>query len=353
MSDICIGNSTVGRNQKVCIVAELSGNHAGSIDNAIKIIHSAKRAGVNAIKLQTYTADSITLNSNSEDFLISKDSPWSIYKNLWNLYDKAHTPWSWHPILFDEAKKVGLDIFSSPFDETAVDFLENLGVSVYKIASPEINPIRLIEKVAKTGKPIILSSGVAEKSDIELAINTIRKIGTNEIILLKCTSAYPTPEDEANLSTITDMKESFGLDIGFSDHTEGDTAAIIATSLGAVMIEKHFIGDLGIESVDSFFSLNEIEMKSMIEKVRLTERLIGSPFYGLTQSSKPSSTGRRSIYISSEIHEGEIFTKENIKVVRPSFGLDPKFYNEILGKKASRSIKAGARLSWDMVSKES
>ena len=344
-----IGKHTLSENNPAFVMAEMSGNHGGSIDRALKIIHSAKKAGADAVKLQTFTADTITLKSTNNDFSLPKDSPWSEHKTLWDLYNEAHTPWEWHEEIFKEARSIGLEIFSSPFDESAVDFLEDLGVSAYKIASPEITHIPLIEKVAITKKPVVISTGVANIEDLDLAVNTLKKSGCKEIIILKCTSAYPTPANELNLITLSDMKSRYKTLVGLSDHTTGNVAATTSIALGAKFIEKHFKIEDGHETVDSFFSCNEQDFKALVEQIRYVEDSLGTVNYEISKSSKSSINGRRSIYVSSNIKKGEKISKSNIKVVRPSHGLHPRFYNEIIGKKVNTDLELGDRITLDMI----
>lgn len=346
---IRIGKRIIGPGNPAFIVAEMSGNHGGSLDRAVEIIRAAKRAGADAVKLQTYTADTITLDSRAADFLLPSDSPWASHSSLWELYNEAHTPWEWHEALFREAQRLDLEIFSSPFDETAVDFLEELGAVAYKVASPEINHIPLLEKVAKTGKPVIISSGVAELADISLALETLRQAGASEIVLLKCTSTYPAPAIEANLRTITDIESRFGVLPGLSDHTEGDVSALVAVSLGACVIEKHFMLDDNPSTVDSFFSLGESRFTSLVQNIRLAEQSLGQVSYQITPSAQQSLRGRRSIYASALIKKGEALTRNNIKVVRPSFGLHPRHFSEVLGRRVKRDVLAGERLGWEII----
>jgi pseudaminic acid synthase len=344
-----IGKTKIGDNHPVYFVAEMSGNHNGDKDVAINLIRAAKEMGANAIKLQTYSADSITLNVRNKDFLLPQSSSWSNYDTLWNLYNKACTPFEWHQDLFAEANNLGLEIFSTPFDENGVKLLENLNVSAYKIASPEINHIPLIELVAKTNKPIILSTGVADLKDINLAIETIRKYSDNpKIILLKCNSAYPTPYEDSNLKTITDLKERFNVIPGYSDHTIGTHCVLASVSLGAKLIEKHFCIN-GLETVDSFFSIVPDEFREMVQKVRDLEKALGSVSYEVSKSAHESINGRRSIYVSKNIKPGDEINRGNIKCVRPSFGLEPKYFNKVIGKKAKKQLQKGDRLTWDVI----
>ena len=329
---------------KVFILAELSANHNGSLDTAIETIRAAKRAGADAIKFQTYTADTLTIDSKKSDFIINNGSIWD-GKNFYELYQEAFTPWEWHARLFEVAKEEGLVCFSSPFDKTAVDFLEDLNVPCYKIASFEITDIPLIEYVASKGKPIILSTGIATLDDIVLALKTIRSIGDNEIVLLKCTSSYPAPIDEANLAMIQDFQTRFDVNSGLSDHTLGATAAVVATCLGAKIIEKHFILDRSIGGPDASFSLDEKEFTQMVKEVRAAENAIGKVSYELTEKQQAGKAFSRSLYVVEDIKKGEQFTEENIRSIRPGFGLHPKYYKHIIGRIASKDFKKGDRLS--------
>ncbi len=347
--EVKIGKHTLGSGNPTFIVAEMSGNHGGSLERAIDIVRAAKRVGADAVKLQTYKADTITLDCNSEDFLLPTESPWADSETLWKLYDEAHTPWEWHEEIVAEARKLDLEIFSSAFDETAVDFLEDLDVSAFKIASPEITHIPLLKKVAKTGKPVIVSSGIAELVDIELALDTLRSSGARDIILLKCTSSYPAPPEESNLITITDMMSRFEVLSGLSDHTMGTAAAIASVALGGCFIEKHFNLDDEKETVDSFFSSGEVEFGNMVRDVRLVEKSLGKQSYEITKSALPNVRGRRSLYVSASMKAGELFTDLNIKSVRPSFGLHPKYFDDVVGRAAKCDLEMGQRLSWDLI----
>ncbi len=327
----------------VFIIAELSANHNGSLDTALETIRAAKRVGADAIKFQTYTADTLTIDCKKSDFIINNGSIWD-GKNFYELYQEAFTPWEWHARLFEVAKEEGLVCFSSPFDKTAVDFLEDLEVPCYKIASFEITDIPLIEYVASKGKPIILSTGIATLKDIELALKAIRSIGDNEIALLKCTSSYPAPLEEANLTMIQDFKNRFGVISGLSDHTLGPTAAVVATCLGAKIIEKHFILDRSIGGPDASFSLDEKEFTQMVQEVRAAEKAIGKVSYELTEKQQAGKAFSRSLYVVQDIKKGELFTEENIRSIRPGFGLHPKYYNQIIGSTADQSFETGDRL---------
>lgn len=332
------------KSNSVFIIAELSANHNGSIETAIETIRAAKRAGADAIKLQTYTADTMTIDSKKSDFVINNGSIWD-GKNLHELYKEAFTPWEWHSKLFEVAKEEGLVCFSSPFDKTAVDFLEELDVPCYKIASFEITDIALIEYIASKGKPIILSTGIATLEDIELALKTIRSVGDNEIILLKCTSSYPAPLEEANLAMIQDFKTRFGVISGLSDHTLGSTAAVVAACLGAKVIEKHFILDHSIGGLDASFSLDENEFTQMVQDIRAAEKSIGNVTYELTEKQKAGKAFSRSLYVVQDLKKGEKFTEINIRSIRPGFGLHPKYLKDLIGKQAKVDFRKGDRLT--------
>lgn len=337
----------ISNKSKVFIIAELSANHSGDLNTAIETIRAAKRAGADCIKLQTYTADTITIDSNKEDFIIN-DTIWSGRK-LHELYQEAYTPWEWHERLFKVAEEEGLICFSSPFDKSAVDFLENLNSPAYKIASFEITDIPLIEYVASKGKPIIISTGVAELVDIELAVETCRKAGNNQIALLKCTSSYPAPINEANMCMVQDLAERFNVIAGLSDHTMGATVPIVATALGAKIIEKHFILDRSIGGPDASFSMNEIEFTEMVKSIREAECAIGEVNYTLTDKQKKGKDFSRSLYVVEDIKVGEKFNENNVKSIRPGFGLHPKFLKDILGKTSASDIEKGERMNFNYI----
>ena len=330
----------------VFVIAELSANHNGSLATAIDTIKAAKRAGADAIKFQTYTADTLTLDCDKDDFLIKGGTIWD-GKTLYDLYKEAYTPWEWHSKLFEVAKEEGLVCFSSPFDKSAVDFLETLHCPIYKIASFEITDIPLIEYVAKKGKPIIISTGIASYEDILLALETCRKVGNDNITLLKCTSSYPAPVAEANLAMMQQLAIDFKVKIGLSDHTLGLTVPLIATALGAEVIEKHFILDRSIGGPDASFSMNEIEFTAMVKAIREAEVAVGSTSYELTNKQKEGRVFSRSLYPNCNIQKGETITKDNIRSVRPGSSLHPIFFNNIIGKKAKRNIQFGERISLD------
>ena len=344
-----IADFEIGKD-KTFIVAELSANHNGSLDLAVKTIEAAARAGADAVKLQTYRADTITLNSESDEFIIKGGSLWDGL-SYYQLYDKAHTPWQWHKTLKDVAEKLGLILFSSPFDKTAVDYLEELNVPAYKIASFEINDLPLIEYVAKKNKPVIISTGVAAYDEIEDAVNTCRKSGNNDIILLKCTSSYPAPIEEANLLMIKKLSEDFNCITGLSDHTLNNVTAIAAVSLGAKVIEKHFILDKSINSPDAAFSLDENEFKKLVDDIRLAEKSLGKIDYSISKLVKQNRHFMRSLYVIKDIAKGDKFTSENIGSFRPNLGISPKYYFDIIGKKAACNIKANTPLKNELIDK--
>lgn len=335
-------------NEKVFIIAELSANHNGSLETALKTITAMKESGADAIKLQTYTPDTITLNCDNEMFTISQGTLWDKRK-FYDLYAEAMTPWEWHEKLFNHAKSLGMEAFSSPFDPTAVDFLNNLNVPAYKIASFEITDIPLIEYTASKGKPIIISTGIATLADIDDALEACRRMGNNQITLLKCTSAYPAALDEMNLLTIPDMIERFGVTVGLSDHTMSLSAPIAAVALGARVIEKHFILDREMGGADSAFSLEPAEFRLMVDAVRDTERLMGRVTYDLSPKSLKSREFSRSLFIAEDVKAGEIITTANVRSVRPGFGIAPKYLNEILGQSFRVNTVKGTPLSWELI----
>jgi pseudaminic acid synthase len=334
-----IGNKKIDETSQVLIIAELSANHNGSLETAIETIKAAKRAGADAIKLQTYTADTMTIDSHKDDFII-KGTIWE-GKNLYQLYQEAYTPWEWHETLFNVTKEEGLVCFSSPFDKTAVDFLVNLNVPAYKIASFEITDIPLIEYVASKGKPVIISTGIATQEDIELALDACYRMGNKDVALLKCTSSYPAPIEEANMVMIKDMAERYGVITGLSDHTMGLTVPVVAICFGAKIIEKHFILDRSIGGPDASFSMTEEEFTEMVKAVREAEKAIGVVDYSLSEKQKKGRDFCRSLYVVKDIKEGELITEENVKSIRPGFGMHPKYYKEVMGTVATRNWDRG------------
>ena len=336
-----IGNINLN-NDGVFIIAELSANHNGSLETALETIRAAKRTGANAIKLQTYTADTLTIDCDKDDFKIEAGSIWD-GKTFYELYKTAYTPWEWHQALFDCAKEEGLVCFSSPFDKTAVDLLEELETPAYKIASFEITDIPLIEYVASKGKPVILSTGIADEEDIELALDACRRMGNDQIGLLKCTSSYPAPIEEANMAMISEFKKRYGVTPGLSDHTMGSTVPIVATALGAKIIEKHFILDRSIGGPDASFSMNEEEFTAMVKAVREAEQAVGKVSYELTEKQKKGKDFSRSLYVVEDIKKGEVITEENVRSIRPGFGMHPKELKNWLGKETPKSFEKGDR----------
>jgi len=343
-----IGNFKI--DSKTFVIAELSANHGHDKSIAIETVRAAKKAGADAIKLQTYRPDTITIDCDNDYFQINDGTQWD-GRTLYDLYEEAHLPWEWHEELFNVAKEEGLVCFSSPFDKTAVDFLEELNTPAYKIASFEIRDIPLIEYAASKRKTVIMSTGIATEADIRLAVDTCRKAGNEEIILLKCTSSYPAPIDLANLKTMVDMKNRFGVEVGLSDHTLGNTVPMVATSLGAKVIEKHFILDKSIGGPDAAFSLDREEFKSMVRAIREVEKAIGEVTYELSESAKKNKKFGRSLFAVKDIKKGESITEENVRSIRPGYGMHPKFLNEIKDTKAVCDIKKGIPIQWNMISK--
>jgi pseudaminic acid synthase len=345
---IAIGSRRIGDGFPVFIVAELSGNHLQDFDLAVRTIRAMKESGADAVKLQTYTADTITIDSNQEYFRIEQGTIWA-GKTLHQLYREAFTPWDWQPKLKDLAEKLGLVFFSTPFDKTAVDFLENLRVPVHKIASFEINDIPLVEYAASKGKPMILSTGIATLDDIREAVDACRRAGNDRIALLKCTSAYPAPLEEVNLRTLPDMADKFGTVVGISDHTLGISVPIASVALGAKIIEKHFILDRKLGGPDAAFSLEPAEFAQMVRAVREVETALGTVTYKLSEKVRQNRVFARSLFAVKDIRAGEPFTEENVRSIRPGYGLAPKHLSRVLGRKAKSDIKRGTPLDWDLV----
>ena len=339
-------NGVIGDEAPVFIIAELSANHGGKIEIALDTIKAASEAGANAIKLQTYTADTLTLDCNNKYFQIDQGTLWDGV-SLYDLYKEAYMPWEWQGELKKYAESLGLACFSSPFDTTAVDFLEGLNVPLYKVASFEITDIPLIEYIASKQKPIIISTGIAEEEDIQEAIKACHRQKNFDIILLKCTSAYPAPLEESNLLTIPDLAKKFNLISGFSDHTLGIVAPITAVALGAKVIEKHFILDRSIGGPDASFSLDKEEFTQMVQAVRDTEKMLGTINYELTEKSKKSRDFSRSLFIAEDVQEGDIVDKQNVRSVRPGFGMHPKELPVVIGKRFNKAYEKGTPLSQD------
>ncbi|WP_269623230.1 pseudaminic acid synthase [Prochlorococcus marinus] len=346
-SIIEIDGKKIGEGNKPYIVAEMSGNHNGSIKNALKIIKTANECGADAVKIQTYTPDTITINHNGPEFII-KDGLWEGRK-LYELYEEAHTPWEWHQEMFEYAKKIGITLFSSPFDYTAVNLLESLNNPIYKIASPEIIDLELIKKMAKTKKPLIISTGMATLFEIEEAIKTANLEGANQIVVLHCTSSYPAPIKEANLSTICEIREKFNVITGLSDHTKGTFIPTLAIALGASVIEKHFTLDRSKGGVDSEFSIEPKELEKLVQDCESANIAKGTPAFKPTDSESIVLKNRRSIYVVKKINKGELITTDNVRSIRPGKGLLPKYINKIIGHRASRDIEYGEAFELSMI----
>ena len=345
--EIQIGDRLVGENHPVFIIAEMSANHLMDYDRAVEVMRAAKEAGADAIKIQTYKPETITLNADTPDFQITQGTIWD-GTTLYKLYETAYTPWEWQPELQKEAESMGLIFFSSPFDHTSVDFLEEMNVPAYKVASFEINDIPLLRKIARLGKPMILSTGIACLADIELAVRTCREEGNEDVILLKCTSSYPCPYEDMNLRTIPHMAETFDCIAGLSDHSMGSAAAGAAVALGAKVVEKHLTLRRADGGADAAFSMEPQEFKEMTEHIRIIEKALGRVTYDLTEKRAREREFSRSLYIAKDMKAGEIFTPDNLRSVRPAFGLHTKHYEEILGRRVTRDVKMGTPMSWDL-----
>ena len=344
---IKIKDRIIGEGYPTYIIAEMSANHAGNIENAKRIVHKAKECGADCIKLQTYTPDTLTIDCNNKYFMI-KNGLWK-GENLYSLYSKAYMPWEWQAELKEEADKIGLDFFSTPFDKTAVDFLENIGVEFYKIASFELVDIPLIEYVASKGKPIIISTGMGSFDEIKEAVNAVRKLGNDAVALLKCSSAYPAVPENMNLKTMQHMSQSFDVPVGLSDHSMGSIAAITAVAMGACIIEKHFCLSRKTDSADASFSMEPDEFKAMVNDIRIAEKAKGIVSYDISENEKENIVFRRSIFAVKDIEKGEPFTEDNIRVIRPGYGLKPKYFKKILGRRAICDIKRGTPIQFDLI----
>jgi pseudaminic acid synthase len=348
-NDIKLPGRTIGTGHRPFIIAEMSGNHNQSLDRAIAIVEAAAAAGADAIKLQTYTADTMTIDEKGGLFSIDdEDSLW-YGKNLYELYELAHTPWEWHQPIFEKARELGLMPFSTPFDDISVDFLEELGVSAYKIASFENTDWPLLKKVASTGKPVIMSTGAATLADIDESVQVLKEGGCEDLVLLKCTSTYPATPENTNLHTIPVMRDIFNCHIGLSDHTLGIGAAVASVALGARVVEKHFTLSREDGGVDAAFSIEPDELKSLVEETKRAFLALGDVQFGIQKAEEKSLRYKRSVYAVKDIEEGEKLTPENIRVIRPGDGLKPKYYEELLGKEASGKIKRGTPLQWELV----
>ncbi len=345
---IQIGKRCIGPGNPAYCIAEVSANHNHDFAQAVRIIEAAKDAGADAIKLQTYTPDTMTIASDREEFRIGGGTLWD-GRNLHDLYGEAYTPWEWQPRLKQVAEDLGMDLFSSAFDFTAVDFLEQMGVPAHKVASFELVDLPLIQRMAGTGKPLIMSTGMASEEEIDEALQTARKAGATQIALLKCTSAYPAPAEEMNLRTIPEMARQFGVPVGLSDHTMGISVPVAALALGACIIEKHLTLSRATPGPDSGFSLEPHEFKAMVEAVRTAEKALGAVHYGLSGKEESSRVFRRSLFVVQDVKRGETFTPENVRSIRPGYGLHTRHLGEVLGKRAVRDIERGTPLSWDLV----
>jgi len=348
MNALKINKQLVGPGTSTYIIAELSANHNQDFEEAVKLIKNARYVGADAVKIQTYTPDTMTIDCRENYFQIGDGLIWK-GKNLYELYKEAYTPWEWQPELKKIANNLGMDLFSTPFDHTSIDFLEKMDVPAYKIASFELVDIPLIKKIAKCGKPVILSTGMATLGEIEEAVSTIREMGNGQIALLKCTSAYPAPPEEMNLRTIPHMAEYFDVPVGLSDHTLGIAVPIAAVALGACIVEKHLTISRSTPGPDSTFSLEPQEFKAMVDAIRITENALGKVSYEVTKHEKTSRLYRRSFFVVRDMALGEIFSEDNVRSIRPGHGLPPKYQDQIIGKKAKKAIKRGTPLSWDLV----
>lgn len=346
---IKISDRLIGADHPPFIISELSGNHNQSLERALAIAEAAAKSGAHALKLQTYTADTMTLDVEKGEFFIN--DPKSLWKgnSLYDLYKKAYTPWEWHEALFKRCKELRIICFSSPFDETAVDFLESLGAPCYKIASFENNHLPLIKKAAQTGKPLIISTGMASVSELSEAVQTARESGCRDLVLLKCTSSYPSTPEGSDINTIPHMRELFNCEVGLSDHSLGIGVAVASIALGATVIEKHFTLSRADGGVDAAFSMEPDEMQSLVKETEQAWQSLGKVAYGTTEQEKSSMMFRRSLYIAKDMKAGDIFTKENLRIVRPGYGLAPKYYEALLGMRVSKDIKKGTPASWDLV----
>jgi pseudaminic acid synthase len=345
---IVVNGRKIGTTAPVYIVAEMSANHNQDFEQAVRIVQAAKEAGADAIKLQTYTADTLTIDSDQEYFRITGGMLWD-GRSLYDLYREAYTPWEWQPKIKKIANDLGLDFFSSPFDHTAVDFLEDMEVPAHKIASFELVDLPLIRRVAQTGKPIIMSTGMATLTEIDEAVRTVREAGGSQLALLKCTSAYPARPEEMNLQTIPHLSETFGVPAGLSDHTMGIAVPIAAVALGACIIEKHFTLSRDTPSADSTFSLEPHEFKAMVEAVRVAEKALGTVHYGVSEAEAKSRVFRRSLFVVKDMKAGEMFTAANLRSIRPAHGLHTRYLEEIIGRHAKQDIERGTPLSWQLI----
>ena len=344
-----IGGRKIGVEFAPFVVAEMSGNHNQSLERAIRIVEAAAEAGAHALKLQTYTAETMTLNIDSGDFFISDEKSLWKGRSLYSLYEEAHTPWEWHEAIFDRCRELGLVCFSAPFDPTAVDFLEKLDAPAYKIASFENADVNLVKRVAQTGKPIIISTGMASVAELDETVRTARENGCEELILLKCTSSYPASPETTNIRTIPHLRELFNCEVGLSDHTKGVGVALASIALGATMVEKHFTLARADGGVDSAFSIEPHELRALVEETERAWQSLGRVTYGRTDSEKRSLIFRRSLYVSEDMKAGETFTEANLRSIRPGKGLEPRYYGVLLGKRVTRDVAKGTAVSWDLI----
>ena len=348
MQSIQIGKRSIGEGQPTYVIAEMSANHGQQFDESMKIVRAAKECGADAVKLQTYLPDTMTIACEREEFRISGGTIWD-GRNLHDLYGEAYTPWDWQPKLKKLAEDLGMDCFSSAFDSTAVDFLEEMDVPAHKIASFELVDIPLIQKMARTGKPLIMSTGMATVEEIDEALQSARYAGATQIVLLKCTSAYPAPPEDMNLRTIPEMQRRFNVPVGLSDHTMGIAVPVAAVALGACIIEKHLTLSRSVPGPDSAFSLEPQEFRAMVDAVRIAEKALGEVHFGLSEKEKASRAFRRSLFVVEDVRQGEVFTAENVRSIRPGNGLHTRHLNDVLGKSAAQGIKRGTPLSWEFV----
>ncbi len=351
IAELQIGDRCIGPGQPTYVIAEMSGNHGQSFDKAVEIVQAAKDAGANAIKLQTYTPDTMTIASDRSEFQIRGGTAWD-GRNLHDLYREAHTPWEWQPRLKEVAENLGMDLFSSAFDSTAIDFLEQMNVPAHKIASFELVDIPLIQRAARTRKPLIISTGMATVREIEEALQSARHAGATQIAVLKCTSAYPAPAEEMNLRTIPEMARIFGVPVGLSDHSMGIAVPVAAVALGACIIEKHLTLSRSTPGPDSAFSLEPPEFKAMVEAVRTAEKSLGEVQFGLTAKEDASRVFRRSLFVVENVKKGEVFTASNVRSIRPGYGLHTRHFAEVLGKRAARDTERGTPMTWALVARQ-
>jgi pseudaminic acid synthase len=344
-----IAGRPIGRGQPPFVIAEMSGNHSGALERALAIVEAVARSGAHALKLQTYTADTMTLDLSEGEFFISDPkSEWK-GRSLYDLYEEAHTPWAWHEPIFSRARELGLVAFSTPFDATAVDFLESLGAPAYKVASFENTDLPLIRRVAATGKPVIISTGMASLNEIDEAVRAAREAGCRDLTLLKCTSSYPATPASSNLATIPMLRELFGCEVGLSDHTMGIGAAVASVALGATVIEKHVTLDRSEGGVDAFFSLEPSELQQLVKETGVAWQALGGTHFGMTAEEHGSQVFRRSLYVCEDLGAGDVLTRQNLRAIRPGYGLSPKFIDQLLGKRVARAVKRGTPAAWDLL----